>query len=321
MQLSTGQTKQNKTQGSSPRRKSTRVRSVRPLADAALKVAASANKRVKGREATVRYAFLRLPRDSDPGADPAPVARLLRGSRDGLRLKLYLALLWMAGGGEENRHEVTFPARAFAELLDLPNPDTAGQRRVREALKSFEEQRLTTIRSDPGRPLTITLLCENGSGEPYERPGKYWQDRVEDEEDPDLTRMFVRLGNEFWVQGWALELSAPAVAMLLVMLLITRNGRNDNQWVAMSERRFYGLSDDTWTRGIAELVDHGILIVRKLPVNEDAFQWKRVRSHYTLRMSRLSERADPPLPGRDDSEGPRPPKRAARRRKRASPSA
>src|ERR1700739_718675 len=91
---------------------------------AALALLGRANERVKGqskdgRHTPVRHGFIERanhPSDVDP-----PTASLLRASKGGaLRLKLYLALLWQAGGGDE-RHAARWPARAWAELLDLPN--------------------------------------------------------------------------------------------------------------------------------------------------------------------------------------------------------
>jgi hypothetical protein len=48
-------------------------------------------------------------------------------------------------------------------------------------------------------------------------------------------------------------LGAPGLAILLVLLVVTSNGSKQRQWVAPGERLRYGLSDDTWTRGLAEL--------------------------------------------------------------------
>lgn len=51
---------------------------------------------------------------------PQPLARLLRGGRGGaVRLKLYMAMLWMAA---KEPHDVTFPDRAWAELFRATCP-------------------------------------------------------------------------------------------------------------------------------------------------------------------------------------------------------
>lgn len=244
------------------------------------------------RATTVRHSFVRVREESEEGAQLPPLAALIRGSKGGaLRIRLYLALLWMAGGGD-GRHSVTFPARAFAELLGLPDPPGRGERRVREAFKLFQKQQLIRIESQPGKPGTVFLLQEDASGAAYTRPGEHTT-AAKKRGEIELEHLFVQLPASLWTQGWALTLSAPALAMLLVLLVLTENGHKPKQWVSPSLRRRYGLSDDTWTRGIAELKDHGLIEVGKLPVSRD-FEWKRVRNTYTLYPGRLTESPSSP---------------------------
>ena len=63
--------------------------------------------------------------------------------------KLYLALLWMAANPP---YDVTFPARAWAELLGLPNPEGKGDRRVRDAIDWLADQGLITVTRSPWSP-------------------------------------------------------------------------------------------------------------------------------------------------------------------------
>jgi hypothetical protein len=302
------------------------------LDERTLELAHAAAERVQNRETTIRHGLIRLPRDLEHAEDDRPpLAMLLRGSRGAMRLKLYLAVLWLAGGGETKKgHSVMFPARAYAELLGLDDPSGNGQRRVREALASFAEAGLLTLKARPGYPKTVALLREDASGEPYDRPGPHFK-KVADgkqaesaEASKTLVHHFVRLGPEFWTEGWAQVLSAPAVAVFLAMLVVTRNGRDSNQWLSLSERRLYGLSDDTWTRGTAELADYGILAVRRAPVSKDVFAWKRMRNTYSLNLARLKRRPD--AEQAEDAEPSPPPaketpraKSATRSRPRAKP--
>ena len=250
-------------------------------------MAARASKRVSERETTVRHGFIRSPRAADDDAAPPPLARLMKGSKGGaIRIRLYLALLWQAGGGDE-RHSVDFPARAFAELLDLPDPERRGDRRVREAIKLFEKERLLRTERRPGQPSVLALLQEDGSGDPYTRPGAH-ASQAKERGEVARSHLFVRLPAGFWTHGWALALSAPALATLLVLLEATRNGAMADKWISPSERRWYGLSDDTWTRGIAELARYGLVEVAKKPVSED-FGWRRVRNAYTVRHDLLAQ--------------------------------
>jgi hypothetical protein len=289
-------------QGSEPRRNQADLSPQVEIDEGVLQVAAAAARRVRSRELTIRRGFIRLARGRDGDAElpddlVPPMATLLRGSRGGMRLKLYLTLLWMAGGGDAERgHTATFPARAYAELLGLSDPDRKGQRRVREAFATFADADLITLSDRPGHPKTVALLREDGSGESYDRPGRHFEkadDGVKAKDDGALSvHHFVRLDPAFWTQGWAQILSAPAIAVLLAMLVVTTNGTKANQWVSQSERRLYGLSDDTWTKGTAELVDWGILAIRRAPVSRDPFDFKRRRNTYTLILERLKRRPD-----------------------------
>jgi hypothetical protein len=289
-----------------------------------LEVAESAARRVRNRETTIRQGFIRLARDLDHEEDQRPpLAMLLRGSRGAMRLKLYLAVLWLAGGGETKKgHEVTFPARAYAELLGLDDPGGKGQRRVREGLASFAEARLLTLRASPGYPQTVALLREDASGETYDRPGDHFKKGADGEPaepaaaSKTSVHQFVRLGSGFWTQGWAQVLSAPALAVFLAMLVVTRNGRERDQWLSLGERRLFGLSDDTWTRGTAELVDYGILAVRRAPVSKDVFGWKRMRNTYSLNPGLLN--SQPEAEPSDDAEVPPPPAKKRRRTRTAA---
>lgn len=68
----------------------------------------------------------------------------------------------MAGGGDD-RHQVTFPARSWAELLDLDDPAGAEQRRIRAAVSWLEDAGLVLVDRPACEPPTITLLREDGS--------------------------------------------------------------------------------------------------------------------------------------------------------------
>jgi hypothetical protein len=281
-------------------------------------MARSANNRVDGRSTTIRHGFIRAPWDPEhakPEAPP-PLARTMHGSRGGaVRIKLYLALLWMAGGGRDSRHSVNFPARAFAELLDLPDPGGRGERRVREALKAFQRDRLILLEPQPGMPSVIHLLQEDATDQPYSRPGIHMERAKQAGEKADPAHLFVQLPAAFWTQGWSIVVNGPAIAMLLVLLVVTENGRKKNQWVSPSQRARYALSDDTWTRGLAELVKHGLVDVRKMPVSRD-FEWKRVRNTYSVDVGRLSESPGSPTPNDTPATARGRGQRASKRRTR-----
>jgi hypothetical protein len=236
---------------------------------------------VRSRNTQIRRSFI----NAQYGADPPPLGLIVKGGRaGGVRLRLMLAILWLAGGGDE-RHTVTFPARAWAEMLDLAAPNGAGQRRVRDAVAWLEQQGLISVDRDPGRPLTVTLLREDSSRKPYISPLR----APKNAKTGKLARRHwsVLLPPVFWTNGWALALSTPAIALFLIMLDLDRtDGRS--AWITpeLAQSR-YALSDDSWTRGVAELKAHGLLKVHRQPVDV-SLGWRRTRNTYKLRLRRLN---------------------------------
>jgi hypothetical protein len=293
------------------RSKRARVAAVPAPSEDALEILGRANKRARERKTPVRHAFIGFEwQSSEPLSEAPPLALLLRATKGGaVRLKFYLALLWQAGGGDE-RHSVTWPARAWAALLDLPDPEHRGDRRIRDAIRVLERAHLLTAIRAPGQPIQLILRRDDGSGEPYTHPGEAARAAKEAGEF-DRSELFVQLPPGFWTRGWAIVLSAPGVAMLLVLLMLTENGAKTGVWINPSQARSrFGLSEDTWTRGVAELRRHGLLEIRKKPVSED-FAWRRVRNTYTLDPARLED--DPLQSGQ--REAPR--GKSTRRRPRA----
>jgi hypothetical protein len=283
------------TKGTATTPKGTPPRSKRPgLAAAAAPSAESlelmrrASMRVKERSTAVRHDFIGLSADpSDSSAHP-PLALLIRASKGAaVQLKFYLAVLWQAGGGDE-RHSATWPARTWAALLDLPDPEHHGDRRIRDAIKALERARLLTAVREPGRPIQIVLRRDDGSDQVYTHPGEA-ASAAKAQGCFDRSELYVQLPPTLWTNGWAAIMTAPGLAMLLVMLLLTRNASEQGIWINPSQARArFGLSADTWTRGVAELRHYDLLAISKRPVSED-FGWRRVRNTYTLRLDRLDE--------------------------------
>lgn len=245
-------------------------------------LALAASRRVRNRRLQIRIDFVEARGDSTP-----PLARFLRGGRGGgVRLKLYLAMLWMAAN---EPHDVSFPARAWAELLDLPNPEGSGDRRVRDAIDWLVEHDFIHVERRPGRPATVFLKREDASGRQYVIPATAPKD-AETGKLPEGD-WFVGLPATFWVNGWPLVLSAAGLALLLVMLVLARQSGGGPFWISPAEaRRRFGLSEDTWTKGTSELREYGLLHVGRLPVSEE-FGWRRVRNMYTLNLEPLQRQA------------------------------
>lgn len=274
--------------GTPTRSKRARHAAAAPPSAASLELTRRASSRVKERSTVVRHDFIGL--SPDPNNTPAhpPLAMLMRASKGAaVQLKFYLAVLWQAGGGDE-RHSATWPARTWAALLDLPDPEHRGDRRIRDAIKALERARLLTAVREPGRPIQIVLRRDDGSDQIYTHPGEA-ASAAKAQGGFDRSELYVQLPPSFWTNGWAVTMTAPGLAMLLVMLLLTRNATEQGIWINPSQARArFGLSPDTWSRGVAEMRHYNLLAIRKRPVSED-FGWRRVRNTYTLRLDRLDE--------------------------------
>jgi len=97
-----------------------------------------------------------------------------------------------------------------------------------------------------GRQITVTLLREDGTGQPYTRPGR----PGEGSKDP-----YIKLPEGFWRRGLDQKLTLPGIAMLLVASAEHRH------FSLPSERmpEWYGWSADTAERGFRDLKNNGLI--------------------------------------------------------------
>jgi hypothetical protein len=248
--------------------------------EVAVRMAATLSARVFDSPARIRRGFIRR---SEASGIP-PLALLLRGGQGGeVRLKLYLTLLWAAGRGRDDRHKTRpYPARAWAELLALPDPAGNGQRRIRDAIQWLEEQQLIHTERTPGRPLTIQLRRDDASGKAYTNPGSDATRKKKSKAGFPQDDLYISLPPNFWTDGWIIRLSGRAIAMLLTLTDVTFTA-SGFAWIAPGlARQRYALSEDTWSKGLAELRAHDLVRVKKMPVGEDRFEVQRVRNTYQV---------------------------------------
>lgn len=243
----------------------------------ALNVGKYAAERVKGREATIRRAFV----GSDRVDHRPPLARILSGGQGGeVRLKLYLSMLFIAVA---HPYATSFPTRAWAELFGLPAPESDGARRVRDAIRWLEKNKLVRVVRRPGKEAEVFLLSEDGSGKPFKIVSKD-------------TNIWIKLPPEMWAKGWMATLSGRALAILLGLVdysssLGIRSG--SPFWVPPNRaKEVYSLSPETWTRGAAELEGHELLTSRMAYFKESPLGALRRRKEYSLNLARLKA---PPL--------------------------
>ena len=243
----------------------------------------------------------------DHGEVP-PLARILRGGRGGdVRLKLELSFLWFAVNPP---HDLVYPARAWALLLGLHDPEGRGTRRVRQAIAALATINLILVQERAGQPNRIVLLDEAGSGAPYELPGKAFS-RARGTGD-EWRHRYIQIPDTLWTNGWLATLSGAALAMLLV--LYVELGQDDPEstdlWFSPSRAdRLYGLSEDTRSKGLRELRAAGLVSSRRKPASRNALDFRRMRNTYRLETAQLNKIAQ--VPSKPNPERPLSPSEAA----------
>lgn len=262
---------------------------------AAVAAAKTVERRLAARAAApVRRRFVErlTPTVGDP-----PLARMLRGGRGGaVRLKLELSFLWFAA---KEPYKLTYPARAWATLLDLPDSSGNGARRVNDAVLWLEQQGFVTVAGQPGQPNEITMLNEAADRTPYELPGQAYN-RLRSTPTAAEAHRYFQLPNSLWTSGWLQVLSGSALAMLLA--LYTELGRRDplttDLWFSPSQADMrFALSEDTRSKGLRELRSTGLVSASRRSISPDTFDFRRLRNVYQLNTFSLDQPASVPEKG------------------------
>lgn len=264
-----------------------------PLSAAARRAASAAGERTRHRKAQVRREFIRHPKALREEADPAqplpepPMVKLIRGGRSGgqsaVRLKLYLSILWMSAGAKRADvppHSTVYPAVFWAELLNLDQPETKGKRRISEALAWLDDHEFVKLTHRPGAPPIVTVLREDGSGRAYRLPTAKNEEGVAE-------GAFVSLPATFWENHWIAALSATGISLLLIL-----NDWRDRQphetgeeppiWLSPKMKERYHLSEDSWRKGKAELLNFELVSVSRELVRRQPMDEPRWRDEYKL---------------------------------------
>ncbi len=246
--------------------------------DAARVIAESSGRRL---DTPVRKSFVRSGAETRP-----PLADLYAGGRSGaVAVKLYLALLWRCASPPYSTDK---PARAWATLLDLPDPAGRGARRVKAAMKALAARQLVSIAEQPGQPNVVTLLDEGGLARRYALPSSSYTRAVARGAKRDrLDReVYFKVSTTLWTQGYLQQLTGAGLVMLLI-LLAEQAGQGKEVWIspaAFAER--YNISHKTRTNGTKDLVQLGLLTIRREPLaakpNASVFDPRKVRNVYRL---------------------------------------
>jgi hypothetical protein len=211
----------------------------------------------------LRKAFVQQP----PGSSSrvGPLADFVT-RHDDRALCAYLFLHALASGGDWT---CTYPSETWARVLNLSETcdDASAKAAVSKVLKRLEDRKLISRRR-VGRRTEITLLLEDGSGEPYTRPRRA------------TDGLWFHLPYAFWRDGHYARLTVPAKTMLLIGLSL------DDEFVLPHERMrdWYGVSADTAARGLAELRAADLLATRDEYVHDfkSAIGWRQVQHHRLL---------------------------------------
>ncbi|TCC32043.1 hypothetical protein [Kribbella speibonae] len=251
--------------------------------------------RIKNRPNTpVRRSFTELTPGINSGLKVPPLAQLIRGGRGGsVRLRLLLALLWIAAAPP---YEVRMPARAWAQLLDLPDPAGKGARRVADATRWLQQRSLIEVVPNEGGSNTLRILNEAGNEQPYEPPGAAYQ-RLRDDPAAAGKHLYVRLPSTLWTYGWMAVLSPAAIAMLIILYVqLGRSGTAGTSgavWISPSyAKESFKLSDETRARGLRELEVAGLVTVQRRELDaSNVLAERRFRNVYRIEPQRFERKA------------------------------
>ena len=251
----------------------------------AKEIAQSATRRV---DIPIRKSFVR---SRDPEVMP-PLARIVsRGGRGGgLAVKLYIALIWRCSA---KPYSTEIPARKWARLLALEDPNQKGARRIAKALKLLEELQLIELTPRRGEPSIIHLKDESGDGSLYELPSTAYTKGGRADRD-----RYLKVSVKLWTKAYVQRMSSPALAMLLILLAeesgTAEKGAKEGTEVWWSTERFpsqYSISPAMRSRGTKELIQAGLLYVRRQsvarPGSKKDFSKERVRNIYRLQNAAL----------------------------------
>lgn len=249
--------------------------------EAARELADSSGRRI---DAPVRKAFVR-PMTEAMGAE-APMAKIYSGGRSGVvALKLYLALLWRCSAPPFSTDK---PARAWATMLDLEDPEDKGVRRIKAAMRTLADHNLIDLAGQAGYPNIVTLRDESGSGAPYGLPSSaYSYAKANSATNEELAaQTYFKVPQRLWTEGYLQTLKGPGLVMLLI-LLAEQGGEGVKIWFSTEEfPKRYNISHKTRAAGTKELVGMGLLTLERESLSADTqasvFDARRKRNVYRL---------------------------------------
>ena len=172
---------------------------------------------------------------------------------------MYLTLAMLAT--REPRHVRPYPAATYARMLDLDDPDGQGPRRVNQAQRWLRDAGYIQRIENGTHPPLITVLPVAAQED--------WGGR------------WITVPIELWSNGGIHVLSGRALAVYVVLRDLT-GGRSGGATADGRRKRQYGLSDETWARGVRELQAQGLAVTERIVDRPDAFARGQLRVKYEL---------------------------------------
>ena len=218
-------------------------------------------------KSTARTAFpLRWTFLQQKGQEQSPPLATFVTAGDRTALLLYFLALTKAS---KEPWDVSLHSGVWARALGFPAPNSPGSRsRLSKTWSRLVDRRLVA-RTRHNRLARYTLLSEDGSGLPYDRPKS----------------LFLNVPHELWIDGpqgsdrWFELLSLPELAFLVIAL------SNADYFPLPAERGpdYYHISADTLQRGVRGLREHGLLLVERHRITAPlAPEGVTVENRYTL---------------------------------------
>jgi hypothetical protein len=189
----------------------------------------------------LRKTFVQAPRTA--ASRHGPLKEFVTG-RDLRGLKAYLLIVAACSSGTDGwttKHD----SAVWARMMDIDRTATeqAARTGAWRALRRLQERNLITC-ARSGTMITVTLLREDGSGDPYERP----LGRTEED-------LYLQIPATFWTKGYDEMTDLPSLALLLVVL----REKNWSKFPAEKAPEWYGWSADTHERGLKKLLGLGLV--------------------------------------------------------------
>lgn len=236
--------------------------------------------RARWRSAPLRRRFVRRDPPFVASSSPPPLATLARTRGGDVRVKVFLSLLWIAAAPP---YDATLSDRTMAELVGVPTTP-AGLRRVAEAVRALESSSLVAVERVQGRPRTLRLLDDGGTGAAYIPPGAQIRAGAD-----SVANRYVRLPAGLFVNGWLPCLDGPALTTLLV-LLAQGGGEPEGCWISATHlENAYGVSQSTWYRGVRDLRALALLRTRQSSIATGGWRTPHFRGVHRVDLRILGE--------------------------------